>query len=94
MENKSFTTKGCPDDKYFSFKGKIVAKCPVCKNKMEIDFSDDHIEYINDYIGKTKKFWFWCNACEKEFTIPIKIKSVSYTVDLQFDISKLKPYKK
>lgn len=90
MENKKFVTNGCPDDKYFIFDGIIEVNCPVCGAKLEKDFSDDHIEYINDYIGKKDDgVSFWCEKCKKEFEMPMMIKSIYYTVNLQYDKSKL-----
>lgn len=93
MENKKFITDGCPDDKYFTFKGEISVNCPICGAELKKDFEDDHIEYINDYVGKEdNEFRFWCDNCEKEFMMPVIIKSVSYTVELEFDKSKLSEY--
>lgn len=87
---KTFTTKGCPNDKYYSFDGKIETKCPFCKEKLIYDFSNDHIEYISLYVGNDYFINFYCEKCDKEFDMPVFIKEISYSIDLEYNTGDFK----
>ncbi len=90
MGKLTFKTNGVPDEKYFTFNGRIYFNCLDCGKTMSRDFSEDHIEYINDYIGKDIEIVLYCGGCNKQHSIPIKIKEVSYHVKIEFDQKDLK----
>lgn len=83
-EYYKFTQDGVADDKYFRFDGKVTAKCPKCGNELTKDFSDDHLEYVEDeYLNKENTIGFHCTPCDTYLEKVIVVKRLSYSIEME-----------
>jgi endogenous inhibitor of DNA gyrase (YacG/DUF329 family) len=66
-------------EKRFYFKGKIKVKCPNCKATMQQNFEEDYLSYPS--IGEEDTIGFCCDKCEKDWEMPLTVKSIDIVID-------------
>jgi len=74
------------DDKKFRFDAKVTEPCPSCKQEITRDFEDNYLSYPDK--NTPINIGLWCQECDKEFELEIKITSIE--VSIQYDASKMK----
>lgn len=73
-------------EKRFYFKGKISIKCTKCKSRLTRDFEDDYLSY--PVIDEESELTFCCDDCDREYSIPFKLKAVN--IIAEYDDSSVK----
>lgn len=57
----------------------ITIKCPVCERQLEHNLGSDYLSYPE--VGGDDTAYFYCDPCEAEMEMPIKIKSANIVIE-------------
>jgi len=72
MEKLEITKEFDLEVKRFYLPIQIERNCPKCGTKCEHDLSQDYLSYPT--VNKKESIYFYCNECEHEFEIDVKLK--------------------
>jgi len=84
-KTEMFKVRGELPVKRFYFNGELKINCDECDKPLEYDFSDQYLSYPE--VGSDDSVCFYCNDCDVEHILPIKIEDIS--ISISYDLDKL-----
>lgn len=59
--------------------GKIMIKCPNCGEVITHNFKEHYL--CNPEVGKKTDCYFYCDNCDHEYEIPMRVKHAHITIE-------------